>query len=289
MTLSNSVAGTPTENEIDEKLNNISSRLSFIEGKFSIQSKSKIKKISDFGGLIALCISILIGGYTIYDKSVADPSRNFSAKQKSIEDQIAKLVSIRASISALDWNSDIIKAQNQANVWFPHQISILDKVQSFFDKYPDLARYENYMLLSRENENLNRNEPSLKYALMAIKLPISQLELANIRRATGRLGAKLGNADLMRTSYKKSIDGYKKLGSKPYGQSILDAYIEWIYYELTIPNCNAVRDLYSEYQLVLSANYIHPVTRTNSNKNFVNMKSSVLDDCNINFSNHISK
>jgi hypothetical protein len=289
MTSTNTKEDTSIENEVDEKLNNISTRLSFVEGKLSIQGKSKIKKLSDFGGLIALCISILIGGYTIYDKFIAGPTNYFEAKHKNIIEQLGKLVSIRANISALDWNSDSIGAQNQANVWFPQQISVLDEVQQFFEEYPNLAKYENYMLITKENETLGRNQLAMKFALMTKKITTNQGEIANIHWTIGRLGGKLGNVELMRTSYRKSINGFKILGSEGNGRSILSAYTEWIFYELLIPNCSAVKDLYSEYKGVYSADYIYPKTRDDISKTFIAMKSSVREDCNIDFSNHIGK
>jgi hypothetical protein len=289
MTSTNTKEDTSIENEVDEKLNNISTRLSFVEGKLSIQGKSKIKKLSDFGGLIALCISILIGGYTIYDKFIAGPTNYFEAKHKNIIEQLGKLVSIRANISALDWNSDSIGAQNQANVWFPQQISVLDEVQQFFEEYPNLAKYENYMLITKENETLGRNQLAMKFALMTKKITTNQGEIANIHWTIGRLGGKLGNVELMRTSYRKSINGFKILGSEGNGRSILSAYTEWIFYELLIPNCSAVKDLYSEYKGVYSADYIYPKTRGDISKTFIAMKSSVREDCNIDFSNHIGK
>ena len=158
-----------TENEEkDLTLELINERLDSIEEKFELESKSVIKKMGSWGGIIALIVSVFVGGIEIHDKTIGKRERNDIAEQQQISENIEKLSRYNQEISTLSASGNFLELNFRGPQINAEKLRLVREIESASPKVKSQLDSVALLSLSHENANIRDYEKAEKYANEAL-------------------------------------------------------------------------------------------------------------------------
>ena len=253
---------------LDTRLDNLSERVAWIEGKqAAAQLLSPRKLIADYGGIVALCLSILTGGFTLYDKFVLDPSRARLQAGIELRKDMNQLANITASIAGLNW-SNVQAATAQANSWTPQRLALLDKITLSDKTTPGILKFADRLAISNEYEAFGRLDEALNQIAIAHKDASDITQRANTYWADARLNGKQKNLSRMRELYTKAIDQFKSGGISNTAFVILQTYTQWIALELANGDCGSAVESNQRMIKDMASSDVWPATRIEIGRQF---------------------
>ncbi|MHB1399025.1 MAG: hypothetical protein ACYDAI_13980 [Trichloromonadaceae bacterium] len=266
---------------IDARVDEIGERVSKIEGRLDNKApKGFMKTLSEYGGLVALVFSIIIGGFTLYDKSVLQPRKDALQKEANFRDDIKELSNIVAQISKLDWSNPAV-AHFQLSTWTPQRLALLEKIKKSEKGMPGVLKFADRMLLANEYEALNFINEALDQAELANQSATDQVQVANASWIKGRLNGKLNKLADMRKFFSFSVDEFKSSGLNNNSYSVMQLYIQWISLELINGTCETAKEVYSKMAIDINRKEVWPKVKKQINKEFADMILESPRDCNL--------
>jgi hypothetical protein len=271
-------------NNIPEtELDDFNERMARLEGKLSIIEKPGLrKKIAEYGGLMALFISIIIGGYTLFDKIVREPETEKVQKAEELKEALAKLVDINVKIASLDWVNDREQSLFKSQVWFPTKVSLVDKIENIELRYPGRLNFADRMVLANENEGLGRLDKFLKHSMESFKLASNSFEVANSYWIMARAHGRAQELIKMRNNFDKALKTFHTLGYEANAGHILQLQIQWISYEQSYNECESAKNIFNEFQANYKSPLVFESTRNRIKNEFDKMLLSNNRSCGLN-------
>jgi tetratricopeptide (TPR) repeat protein len=266
---------------LDERVDAIGERVATLEGKFEKEKVKGLKqRLSEYGGILALVLSIVIGAFTVYDKIIIQPQKARATESDDFRKDLDTLVQLSAQISSLDWRSNPIAAQAQAQSLTPQKIALIEKIERFGEMRPDELKYADRLMLANENELFMWYEKALMHAKKALELAVDSFQTANAYWAIARLNGKLNKPTEMRTYYEKAIREFQAVGLKTTAGAVMQLYTQWVYLELLDDeSCASARKVFEAMKAVYSKPEVWPATKVASQSAFQAMVSQAPRNC----------
>lgn len=267
---------------LDARVDGVTERLANMEGKYSELEKGSVKKkISEFGGILALFLSIVIGGYTVFDKFVSGPQRDFENQVKEVRKNLISLTDINSKIAGLDWRNSPAESQAQAGVWFPTRVALVEEIEGFYAKYPHILTISDIMTLANENAHFTRFDRFLKHANTALKLAITPIEQANSYWMLARAHGMLRSISEMRINYDDAISAFNQIGFEGNALSILQLQTQWMYFEMSNNGCSGAENVFVSFKENYDSPFVTQITRNEIKRQFDTMLNSINRSCNL--------
>lgn len=266
---------------IDVRVDEIGERVSKIEGRMDDKSPKGFRKtLSEYGGLIALILSITIGDFTLYDNFLLQPSKERIQAKVNFRNDINELASINARIAGLDWDKTQA-AIAQAQVWTPQRMVLLDKLKISDKAMPDVLKFGDRLLLVNEYEFFGRMQEALEQVELAHQSSTDAIQRANAYWAKARLNGKLNKLAAMREIYMSTLNEFKSLGLKNVAGSVMQVYMQWVASELVNGTCDTAYDAYSRMVDDFNLPDVWPSTKKDIGKQFAMMLSQSPRTCDL--------
>jgi len=268
---------------LDERVDAIGERIAALEGRLDKKEAKGFKQhLSEYGGIMALVLSILIGAFTVYDKVVVQPQIDMAAKLDTFRENLDALVQLSARISSLDWSKNSTSAQAQAQSLTPQKIALIEKIERFGELYPEELKFADRLMLANENELFMWHEKALAHAMKALEISIDASQAANAYWAIARLNGKLDKLSDMRAYYEKAVNKFEVVGLSSNAAAVMQLYIQWIYMEL-IKNktCSSAKKVFDVMKVVYSQTEVWPITKEQSKNKFKKMLSQSPKTCDL--------
>ena len=211
-------------------------RIAKLEDRFNEDKRSLLKRFSVWGGLVALVVSILIGGIQIYDFTVLRKMETLEAKKIQLHGYIRRLSELNTSLSnMLSAKSPQDYAKSYINVRpiISQKYIVVRLADTLLQEYPETGGFDEYLTLSLENLSLRNASTALIYAQNALMKSTNNLE--NIEAMRGIAGAQFalgGSQDIeaARKTFLDAInDGKKEKLWNPVANSLSDLVISESY------------------------------------------------------------
>lgn len=268
---------------LDERVDAIGERLATLEGKMEKEkAKSLKKRLSEYGGILALILSIVIGAFTVYDKIILQPKKEEVIELESFRKDINTLVQLSAQISSLNWEGNPAAAQAQAQNLTPQKVALIENIERYGEMHPDKYKFADRLMLVNENEQFSWHEKAIIHAKKALEISNDSLQTANAYWAIARINGRLNKLPDMRTYYEKAINEFEKVGLNSNAGAVMQIYTQWIYLEL-IQNesCDSARKVFDAMKAVYSKSEVWPATKVTTQKEFQKMISNAPKTCDL--------
>lgn len=255
---------------LDERVDDIGERLSALEGSFEKGKARNLKKyLTEYGGILALIFSIMIGAFTIYDEIILNPRREETLKVEAFRNDINTLVQLAAQISSLDWSNNPSAARQQAQTLTPQRIALIERVEQFAKQKPRALKFADRLLLVSENESFSWHEKALMHAKAALDVSADPLQTANAYWAMARISGNLNQLPEMRQNYQKAIDQFNSVGLNSTAGSVMQLYTQWIYKELVHgKSCAPAAKVFGDMKSLYARPEVWPATKVSSEREF---------------------
>jgi hypothetical protein len=240
--------------KMDARIDQMGERIARLEVKVEEKSQRTFQKlISDYGGIVALVLSITIGLFTLYDKLVVGPKAQRLQAETALRNDINELAGIGARIAGLDWTKyDVASAQ--AQMLTPQRLALLERISNAGKRMPSVVQFADHMLLISEYEYFGRFPEAMDQAERAMEIAHGANERGNAYWARARIDARLSNLERMRSDFRTGVTVFKSLGLRDMASQIMPLYTQWIYLELVNGSCDTARAAYQ----AMAADYAHP-------------------------------
>jgi len=266
---------------LDERVDAIAERIATLEGKLDKKKDKGLKQhLSEYGGIVALILSILIGVFTVYDKIIVQPQIDLAAKSDTFRKNLDTLVQLSAHISSLDWSNNPVAARSQVQSLTPQKIALIEKIELFGELHPDTLKFADRLMLANENELFLWHEKALAHAMKALEISVDTSQAANAYWAIARLNGKLDKLTEMRVYYEKAANKFEVAGLNINAAIVMQLYTQWVYMEL-IKNktCSSARKVLDVMKSVYSKPEVWPITKKQSRLEFKKMLSQSPKTC----------
>lgn len=268
---------------LDERVDAIGERIATLEGKLEKEKAKGLKqRLSEYGGIFALVLSIVIGAFTVYDKIILQPHKDEAIRLDTFRKDINTLVQLSAQIASLDWDNNRIAAQTQAQSLTPQKIALIENIERYGEMHPDKLKFADRLMLANENELFLWHEKAVIHAKKALEISVDPLQRANAYWAIARLNGKLNKLPDMRTYYEKAISEFEAVGLNSNAAAVMQLYTQWVNIELVQnESCTPARKVFDGMKAVYSRPEVWPATKVATQSEFQKMVSHSPKTCDL--------
>lgn len=254
--------------KLDSRVDNLAERTARIEGEISAAKHISVGKlILDYGGVVALIISILTGGFTLYDAFLLRPAKERHEAAVDLRNDLNQLANINNSIVSLDWSNPSI-ASARAQTWTPQKLALLEKIKIASKVMPADLKFADRLTIAQEYENFSRFQEALNEADLAFKVREDSIQEANALWTQARLNGKINKLTTMRELFLNALDVFKATGMKSFAGVVMQVYTQWISLELINGNCGSAKEAHAKMVKDLASPDVWQATRIETIKQF---------------------
>ena len=268
--------------ELDSRVDSVAERVAKIEGTLFKQSeKSLIKKISEYGGLAALAISIAIGVFTLYDKAIKSPRDSTYNSERELRNSLSQLSEISTRIGELDWENNPVGSEAKARSYSARRNALLEDVLLSRKSHPEVFKFHDFVLLAHELEYFERRVEAIEELNHALELANNDYEKASIISQIGRDKGMIGELESMNELFEESAKLFKNVDAFRTPSDITILYISWIEGLLMHGLCKESEETAREFvDELIEINFSAP-TLTATKRGYGNMLEYVPTNCSI--------
>ena len=171
-------------------------RFAKLEDRFNEDKRSLLKRFSVWGGLVALVVSILIGGIQIYDFTVLRKMETLEARKIRLNGYIRRISELNILMSnMMSAKSPQDYTESYPNVRFiiSEKVVVAQLADTLLQEYPEAGGFVEYITLSLENLTLGNASKALIYGQDALMRSTNNVE--NIEARRGIAGAQFAPGD----------------------------------------------------------------------------------------------
>lgn len=149
------------------------------------KENSWLKQSSVIIGLIALCLSVATGSYTIWEKTVFEPAEAQNRKIERVQSIVARLVKVNSDLVTVQFSHNQAMLAALARVANIEKLSLLEQADAIINEIDyDFGFYVHFLLAS-EHLAQGQNKQAVKYAEEAFLASNGSLMQAEARRGQG--------------------------------------------------------------------------------------------------------
>ncbi len=166
-------------------------RISRLEGRMENEERSIEKRVSLWGGIIALMISLIIGTFQIYEYTILRQSEAREAKIIQIGTFVRRITELNSEISRLSVFTDTPEKMARANVGAKiingEKLSIVRLADRLLQEDPDAGGFAAYATIAYEMLTQGNNSKALEYANAALEKSQTVPEKIEAQRYIARI------------------------------------------------------------------------------------------------------
>jgi hypothetical protein len=227
----------------------LAERVAVVESKVEAEERSWVRRSSLLGSLLALLISILSGGYNIYDNAVVRPSQ-------AEDDALGELRQIVGRLSEINWklieqwSGDPQRARMVQMTANGEKVSLLDRADQIVAALGPRIGLSEYLTLAYEHLGFGDNATALRYANAAIAVAASPGLRAEAYRYKARALFAPGDTqdlDKAREAYREGLKAASG-GTMSASNAAATIYVDWLINEAAFGDCARLAPLLDEIE-----------------------------------------
>ena len=229
----------------------VSERVARLEGQIDADIKSPTRKISQWFGLVALIISIAVGGFQVYENVVLREREAVAADRKMLAEYVRKITELNSKNASMYISAQtspmaiaVVKIQNL------EKMSILGLADRILSDRPDIASFASLFALSSEHLNLGNTVRAHEYANLAFSRAVTGMEEVEARRLVARtLFAPGKRQDIRnaRNNFRQAVEKTMKMETFLKTDLLANVYIDWITAEGAFGRCEIAKEAWETF------------------------------------------
>lgn len=240
----------------ETRIDYLEERLETFMDSVDKRNKSTFKRISEWGGLVALVLSISIGSLTVFEKSILATQKSREANLSKLQDIVSQITKVNAELAALAVKMSPEDFASIGSLQNGVKFTLAKQGAKIIEEYSEFVNTETVLLFANEflqSQDLRKAE---RYGRLGLKIADSDFMRAVSNRyiadalMLSQNDEKITNA---RAIYREALV-YAK--SVPPGQRywvIGNIYRDWVLGEAAIKQCKNAADLFRTMRNDLSA------------------------------------
>ena len=229
----------------------LSDRVARLEGQVDAETRSAPRRISQWFALLALVISIAVGGFQVYDHIVLRERESVASDRRVLADYIRNITEINSNNASLFMSAQgspivtsIVKIRNL------EKMSILGLADRVLLERPEVASFASLHVLSSEHLNLGATERAYDYAHWLLELATTPMEKSEAARLLARTQFAPGpRQDIPngRAQFAVAVKEIEKSQTFLKGDLFSHVYGDWISSEAAFGECEVAERLWSDF------------------------------------------
>jgi hypothetical protein len=172
---------------LDARIDALSDNLHEIKGQMAQKgAKSALEAFSARAGVLALVISLILGGLTLYEKTVVAPQQQDRAASEGVRARLDELSATSLTIQQA-FLKDALSGQTALSTLAPKRFSLIQRAESDFAARPGDFLITDLLLMGNELINVGRPEAARAFAQTALDRSQSAMEGANAKLLMARV------------------------------------------------------------------------------------------------------
>ena len=170
---------------IDDRVDKLAERLANLEGTLNARTPPR-KLIAEYGGYAALVISILIGGWTLYNNAFVEPKKERVQAEANFRTNVNNLANLGARITrafsenALAGNAELTSAA-------PQRVALLAEIERADAEMPRVLNFADRLLLASEYETFSKFPQARRQLDLAEAIAPDDYQKANVNWKQARI------------------------------------------------------------------------------------------------------
>ena len=228
-----------------------SERIARLEGQIDADIRSPTRKISQWFGLVALIISIAVGGFEVYENVVLRERAAVASDRNVLAEYIRKITELNSKNASLYFSAQNISMVNAVvKIQNLEKVSVLGLADRILSDRPEIASFASLFVLSSEHLNLGNTVQAHEYANLAFSLAATDIEKVEARRLVARtLFAPGKGQDILnaRSNFRQAVDEIRMIGTFLKNELFSDVYIDWILVEGAFGRCEIAKEAWETF------------------------------------------
>ena len=229
----------------------VSERIARLEGQIDAETKSPIRRIGQWFGLVALIISIAVGGFEVYENVVLREREAVAADRRVLAEYVRKITELNSKNASV-----YISAQSSPmaiavmKIHNLEKMSILGLADRILSDRPEIASFAILFTLSSEHLNLGNIVRAHEYANLAFSLAATDMERMESRRLVARsLFAPGQTQDIpnARSNFMQAANEIKEMETFLKRDLLANLYIDWITSEGAFGKCEIAEEAWETF------------------------------------------
>jgi hypothetical protein len=217
----------------------LAERIAILESKVAAEERSWTRRSTVIGSVLALLISILSGGYSIYDNAVVRPS-------KAQEESLGELRQIVGRLSEINWKlieqsgGDPQRARMVQMTASGEKVSLLDRADQIVAAMGPRIGLSEYLTLAYEHLSFGDNATALRYANAAIAVAATPGLKSEAYRYKARalfLPGATQNLEEGRAAFAAGLKVASGGGTLSANNAAATLYVDWLINEAWFGDC----------------------------------------------------
>jgi hypothetical protein len=197
--------------------------------------------ISKWAGLVGLCIAILTGGFTLYEKLIVEPEARMDAEVRSASDDVAEITRINSSLLQMSRSMPPDQFAMVAATENGRKFSLAQRATRIFLARPEEVAAEDLIVLANEHWQLGDGGTALKLSAQAQENATNpRIRLTAQRYAAGSRMYTEGRSTpaVVRRAYEEVLRSAEQLGPPENESIIAETLRDWAIGEAINGRCN---------------------------------------------------
>lgn len=229
----------------------LSDRVARLEGQVDVETRSAPRKISQWFALLALVISITVGGFQVYDHIVLRERESVASDRRVLAEYVRKITELNSNNASLFMSAQgspmvtsIVKIHNL------EKMSILGLADRVLLERPEVASFASLHVLSSEHLNLGATERAYDYAHWLLELATTAMEKSEAGRLLARTQFAPGPRQDIPNGRAQFVVAVKEIeNSQTFlkGDLFSNVYGDWITAETAFGECEMAERAWNNF------------------------------------------
>lgn len=229
-------------------------RVARLEGRLDSEEQSIARRVGQWGGLVALVISITVGGFQIYQNLVLRDREAIETDRRELAGYVRQITELNTKIVTLAAEGNpalhmIVKVLNA------EKMSVLGLADRVLTKRPALGDFSSFFTFATEHLNNGSNERAHQYAEAALSAASSVPERVEAHRLIARTTFAPGgiqNIPVARAAFASALDKARDIDTYLRVGLMANLYSDWIVSEAAFGDCERARVLWKQFSRTMS-------------------------------------
>lgn len=233
-----------------DQVDAVEKKVEEVQQRVEAEKRSWSRRSAVLASSLALFISILSGGFNVYDQAVLRPSQANEDSLGELRRTIGRLTEINWKLAELSTDENLQKVRVVQMIANGEKVSLLQRADQIIDALGPRIGLSEYLTLSLEHLNFGDSERAVRYAEAGIAAAATPAFKAEAHRNLGRaLFAPGSTQDLARgrQSFAESLKLASGLSAYQSSNLLVSLYSEWAFNEAAFGDCDRAVALYEEF------------------------------------------
>lgn len=242
-----------------EAVDSIPERIAKLEGRLDTADKSWTATIGQWMALLALIVSITVGGFQVYENIVLKQREERAADRRTLADHIRRITELNSRITSTYFSTkDDWATQSLAKTLNAEKVSILRLADDLVSKRSDMTNFAISFTLSVEHFQLGNTGRAQEYAKQALSSAATDAERVEAQRIVAQTLFAPGKGQDVRAAramFGRALDSVRRMETFLKSGLLANVYTDWILSEAAFGDCERAKASWDDFRKAVQGEY----------------------------------